>query len=190
MRLNARSDVLAPPVPNAVSDLIRRAQQGDPSAFDRLYEEHVEPVYALCLRMAAGDAAEAETLTQDVFVHLWRHVASFRGECAFSSWLHRVTVRVVLTERRAASRREARVAPVEDPGALEGAVREPASPLDRLELDGAVARLPEGARQVLVLHDVEGYTHEEIAGLMGTSTGTTKSQLHRARRLLRELYLR
>ena len=141
-------------------------------------------MYALCLRLT-GSRAEAEERTQDVFVQAWRRLSSFRGESAISTWLHRLTVNLVLTARRGAGRRERRVRSVEDPAALETPVAP--RPGDRLDLERAIARLPEGAREVLVLHDVEGYTHEEIAGLCGIAPGTSKAQLFRARRLLREM---
>jgi RNA polymerase sigma-70 factor (ECF subfamily) len=177
----------APRLVRAVTEVVRRAQQGDQAAFQQLYREHVGRVYALCLRLT-GNAALAEERTQDVFVRVWRKLGSFRGESLFSSWLHRVTVNVVFMERRAAGRRWARVeatavgaqhaAPL-----LERAREGPALALD---LEQAIAALPDGARQVFVLHDVEGYRHEEIAGLVGIAVGTSKAQLFRARRLLRE----
>ncbi len=168
-----------------MTEVVRRAQQGDQSAFHELYREHVGRMYALCLRLT-GSAAEAEERTQDVFVQAWRKLASFRGESAFSSWLHRLAVNLVLMERRSAGRRWARVAAVEDPGALERGGEGP-SPVSGLDLERAVAALPEGARQVFVLHDVEGYRHQEIAELLGIAAGTSKAQLFRARRLLREM---
>jgi len=168
-----------------VTEVVRRAQQGDQSAFHELYQEHVGRTYVLCLRLT-GSAAEAEERTQDVFVQAWRKLASFRGESAFSSWLHRLAVNLVLMERRTAGRRWARVAAVEDPAALEQG-GEGHSPALRLDLERAVAALPEGARQVFVLHDVEGYRHEEIGELLGIAAGTSKAQLFRGRRLLREM---
>lgn len=172
-----------PSPPSAVNDTVRLAQQGDPVAFRALYEAHVGQVYALCLRLA-GDRSEAEEHTQDVFVRLWQRLSSFRGEAAFSTWLHRLAVNEVLQARRTAGRRSARVT-------LAGGeeVLESASQPERLpdtDLAGAVAALPEGARTVFVLHDIEGYQHEEIARMSGIAEGTSKAQLHRARRLLRE----
>ena len=167
-----------------VTELVRRAQQGDQAAFQALYGEHVGRVYALCLRLTA-DPAQAEELTQDAFVRAWERLASFRGESAFSSWLYRLTVNVVFLSHRAARRRELRVLPVEDPVALERDGRE-ATPGLGVDLERAVAALPPGARQVFVLHDVEGYQHNEIAELTGIAVGTSKAQLFRARRLLRE----
>ena len=166
-----------------MTEVVRRAQQGDQSAFHELYREHVGRTYALCLRLT-GSAAEAEERTQDVFVQAWRTLASFRGESAFSSWLHRLAVNLVLMERRGARRRWMRVEAVEDPATLERGGEGP-SPALRLDLERAVAALPEGARHVFVLHDVEGYRHEEIGEFLGIAVGTSKAQLFRARRLLR-----
>jgi RNA polymerase sigma-70 factor (ECF subfamily) len=165
-------------------DLVRRAQGGDHGAFREIYRQHAGRVYALCLRLT-GDAAAAEERTQDVFVRVWQKLSSFRGESAFGSWLHRLTVNVVLMERRTTGRRERRVAPAADPAVLERGGREPAVGLN-IDLERAIAQLPEGAREVFVLHDIEGYPHAEIARLAGIAEGTSKAQLFRARRLLRE----
>lgn len=173
------------PRPNRVTDLVRRAQQGDHAAFRTLYGEHVGRVYALCLRLTA-DRAQAEELTQDAFVRAWERLASFRGDSAFSSWLYRLTVNEVFQSRRAARRRALRVITSDDPGELEPQGREAPAGLG-LDLERAVARLPPGAREVFVLHDVEGYRHEEIAQLTGIAVGTSKAQLFRARRLLRKV---
>ena len=165
-------------------DLVARAQAGDQTAFRDLYRQHAGRVYALCLRLT-GDARDAEERTQDVFVRLWDKVRSFRGESAFSSWLHRLAVNVVLNERRTTGRREQRVMTMEDPGVLErnrGGTTEGLS----IDLERAIAALPEGAREVFVLYDIEGYAHAEIAELVGIAEGTSKAQLFRARRLLRE----
>ena len=168
-----------------VTELVRRAQQGDQAAFQSLYREHVGRVYALCLRLTA-DPVEAEALTQDAFVRAWERLASFRGESAFSSWLYRVTVNVVFLSRRSERRRALRVVTTEDPGALESGERSREAPAGLgIDLERAIAALPPGAREVFVLHDVEGYRHEEIAGLTGIAVGTSKAQLFRARRLLR-----
>ena len=170
---------MAPP-----DDLVARAQAGDQTAFRDLYRQHAGRVYALCLRLT-GDARDAEERTQDVFVRLWDKVRSFRGESAFSSWLHRLAVNVVLNERRTTGRREQRVMIAEDPGALErnrGSATEGLS----IDLERAIAGLPDGAREVFVLYDIEGYAHAEIAELVGIAEGTSKAQLFRARRLLRE----
>lgn len=173
-----------PVIPDDESALIRRAQTRDARAFELLYRTHVPRVYAVCLRLTA-DVRRAEELTQTAFIHLWEKLPLFRGESAFASWLHRLAVNTVLMDFRAARRREARVFGVADPAALETppAAR---SADARLDLAQAIAGLPPQARTVFVLHDVEGYTHEEIAGRMELQTGTTKAHLHRARKLLQE----
>ena len=166
-----------------MTDPVRRAQAGDQQAFAEVYREHAGRVYALCLRLA-GNAADAESLVQDVFVRVWERLGSFRFDSAFTSWLHRVTVNVVLENRRSERRREARVLPVEDPAALErGGTGDSAR---RMDLERAIAELPEGAREVFILYDVEGYGHAEIAAMTGIAEGTSKAQLFRARRLLRK----
>ena len=167
-----------------MTDAVRRAQAGDQSAFESLYREHVGRVYALCLRLTA-DAVLASERTQDVFVLAWERLASFRGESAFSTWLHRLAVNVVLMDRRAEQRRGARFLAEADAPEAAGAARE-VSPALRMDLEAAIAALPPGARQVLVLHDIEGFEHQEIAELLGIAEGTSKAHLFRARRLLRE----
>lgn len=172
-----------PPVPvPAELERVRAAQAGDAEAFRLVYEAHVGRVFALCLRLT-GDRATAEERTQDVFVQAWRRLAGFRGESAFSTWLHRLAVNELLMARRTTMRRELRVEPREDPP--EGQARE-AGIEDTIDLERAIAALPEGCRTVFVLHDVEGLRHEEIAALTGTAVGTSKAHLFRARRLLRE----
>ncbi len=172
------------PPPASAADLVARAQAGDQTAFRELYREHAGRVYALCLRLT-GDGRDAEERTQDVFVRLWDKLRSFRGDSAFSSWLHRLAVNVVLNERRTTSRRERRVMPAEDPDTVVGAQH--AAPLHlSIDLERAIAELPDGAREVFVLYDIEGYGHGEIAELVGIAEGTSKAQLFRARRLLRE----
>lgn len=167
------------------ADVVRRAQAGDRQAFDELYRRSVGRVYAVCLRMSE-DRQTAERLTQDAFVRAWEKLPSFRWESAFTSWLHRLTVNVVLEDRRSDGRRAARIDIVADPGENEKGTPPPMVG-ERIDLERAIARLPKGARTVLVLFDVEGYSQEEIARLTGTAVGTVKAQLHRARRLLREL---
>jgi RNA polymerase sigma-70 factor, ECF subfamily len=171
----------------AERDLVRRAQSGDAAAFEALYRENVKRVYALSCRMT-GSADLAEELTQEVFVRAWRKLGSFRGESAFASWLYPLTVNVVYSEGRARRRRESRVQVSEDLAALAGSTR--AHGPERLDLEKAMAGLPEGAREVFVLHDAYGYKHQEIASMTGIATGTSKAQLHRARRLLREALTR
>jgi len=169
------------PVSAEVTD-VRRAADGDHAAFERLYRGHVGRIHALARRMVGDDVAE--DLTQEVFIRAWRKLASFRGDARFGTWLHRLAVNLLLTRRETLRRREARSVPTE--GILERTVapRE-RSPGVAIDLESALRKLPDGARQVFVLYDVEGYGHEEIAGLMGISVGTSKSQLHRARMLLR-----
>lgn len=141
-------------------------------------------VYAVCLRLCA-DRTEAERLTQDTFVHVWQRMTSFRGDSQFTSWLHRIAVNTVLQDQRTTGRREARIRGA-DEGELElVADSRPAAGL-HVDLERAVASLPAGARTALVLHDIEGYTHQEIAALTGLAAGTIKAQLHRARQLLQQ----
>jgi RNA polymerase sigma-70 factor, ECF subfamily len=169
---------------SAVLGCITRAQAGDLDAFEVLYRENSGRVYALCLRMRAGDKVDATELMQDVFVRAWRRLATFRGDCAFSSWLHRLAVNTMLENARSETRREARVLPMDDTSRLPGAAKG-SSVEFRMDMEAAVASLPKGARLAFVLHDVEGYQHQEIAEQLGVSVGTVKAQLHRARRLLR-----
>lgn len=167
-----------------MTSLVHRAQSGDLVAFEQLYHEHADRVYALALRMVAN-VDQAEDLTQEAFIRAWKHLGSFRGDSSFSTWLHRVTVNVVIEKRRSAGRREQREMGVEEIGDFEKPAP-PRMPDNAIDLERAIAGLPPGARRVFVLHDVEGYKHEEIAELTGSAVGTTKAQLHRARRLLRE----
>jgi len=176
------------------AEAIRRAQQGDAAAFERIYRLHSRRVYALCLRMV-GNTAEAEDLTQEAFLQLFRKIGTFRGESAFSTWLHRLAVNVVLMRLRKktiaatsldepSEQDEETSAPKKDVGVedlrLSGSV-------DRVNLERAVRRLSPGYRSVFVLHDVQGYEHNEIAAIMKCSIGNSKSQLHKARMRLREL---
>jgi RNA polymerase sigma-70 factor (ECF subfamily) len=166
--------------------LVGRAQGGDVQAFEALYRQHVRRVFGLCWRLASDDAG-AEELVQETFVRAWSHLGSYRGEAPFASWLYRLAVNLALNERR--SRRRApflSLAP-EELGNLPGpAGRAGASPDVGVDLERALRALPPRARAVIVLHDIEGHRHEDIAALMGMEPGTSKSQLHRARRLLRE----
>ena len=174
------------------AEAIERAKQGDAQAFEVLYSLHKRRVYSLCLRMTANTAA-AEDLTQEAFLQLFRKIATFRGESAFSTWLHRMAVNVVLMQLR---KKGLPVVPLEDTldteeeaprkelGALDPAL---AGSLDRLQLQRAVEGLPPGYRMIFLLHDVEGYEHNEIAGMVGCSIGNSKSQLHKARMKLRDL---
>lgn len=159
------------------------AAGGDRRAFERIYRAHVGRVFALCVRMV-GDAGAAEELTQDVFVRAWDKLALYRGDSALSTWLHRLAVNVVLNHRKSEGRRRGRES--DDPEILDGQPGRNAPAGMRLDLEQAIAGLPPGARRIFVLHDVEGFKHEEIAAQLGITTGGSKAQLHRARMLLRE----
>ncbi len=172
---------------NGDSD-VARAAAGDRSAFEQLYRQHVNRVFALCARMVA-DRGRAEELTQDVFVRAWEKLHLFRGESAFGTWLHRLTVNVVLNARKSEGRQKSRFEENDEDAGMDahaGVVGMPLAPGDLLDLEKAITKLPPGARRVFVLHDVEGYKHEEIAEMLGVTSGATKAQLHRARLLLRE----
>lgn len=175
---------IAKAVERSESSLVAAAQAGNMAAFEVLYRRYSGRTYALCLRMCANPG-RAEELAQDAFVRAWEKLNTVRGDSLFGTWLHRVTVNVVLSEARSRGRREARVLPVEDPASLSVAA-EGMTPGLQVDLEEAVAALPEGARTVFVLHDIEGFRHEEIADMTGTAVGTCKAQLFRARRLLRE----
>lgn len=160
------------------------AIRGDLPAFERLYRLHLGRIFALCLRMT-GNRTEAEELTQEAFIRAWQKLDSFRGDSAFSSWLHRLTVNVVLASWRAAGRYRQRVVSIEDAGRWTEPEQQPTKGL-AMDLERAIQQLPRGARTVFVLHDVEGLKHREIAELTGLAVGTSKTQLHRARTLLRD----
>ena len=171
------------------NDLARKASEGDAAAFEELYHRHFRRVYSLCLRMLSNPT-EAEDMTQEVFTHLYNKIGSFRGESAFTTWLHRLTVNQVLMHFRRRSARPEEITeegetPVQIVRGTENPRRMPI--IDRIALEKAIAQLPPGYRTVFVLHDVEGHEHEEIARIMGVSEGTSKSQLHKARLKLREL---
>jgi RNA polymerase sigma-70 factor, ECF subfamily len=164
---------------------IAGARTGDARAFERLYRVHVDRVFSLCVRMS-GDRTLAEELTQDCFVRAWERLASFRGESAFGTWLYRLAVNVVLNARKTAGRARKRfVTEEEDEPSGERETHRTPNPGTILDLETAVAALPPGARRVFVLHDVQGYRHEEIAEMLGITSGGSKAQLHRARLLLR-----
>ena len=174
------------------AEAIERAKQGDAEAFEVLYNLHRRRVYSLCLRMTTN-TAEAEDLTQEAFLQLFRKIGTFRGESAFSTWLHRMAVNVVLMRLR---KKGLPVVPLEDTMDTEeeSAKKEPgaddvklAGSVERLQLERAITALPPGYRTIFVLHDVEGYEHNEIATMVGCSIGNSKSQLHKARLKLREL---
>lgn len=157
------------------------AAAGDTRAFERLYRANVGRIHALVRRMLGAD--EATEVTQDVFVRAWQKLGTFRGEAAFGTWLHRVAVNLVLTRRAELGLRRDRF--IQDDTVLANLPDRPGGRELGLDFESAIDRLPEGARAIFVLHDIEGYRHGEIAGLMAISPGTSKAQLHRARMLLR-----
>lgn len=180
------------------AEAIRRAQEGDAQGFERLYRLHSRRVYALCLRMMKWNAAEADDLTQEAFVLLFRKIGTFRAESAFSTWLHRLTFNVVLMRIRKNAKVEAPLEETSDSddettasareiGALDLRL---SGVLDRVNLQRAVDQLPLGCRSIFVLHDVFGYEHSEIASIRGCTVGNSKSQLHKARQRLRQTLLR
>lgn len=172
------------PVPKA-SDAeavdVALAASGDPRAFERLYRTHVTRVHSLARRMLGAE--DADEATQDAFVRAWEKLATFRGESAFGTWLYRLAVNLMLGRRASLGRRRQREA--EGEGVMDALSGAGAGPELGMDFEAAIARLPHGAREVFVLHDVEGYKHREISEMLGVTTGTTKAQLHRARMALR-----
>lgn len=158
------------------------AAAGDHQAFERLYRLHVARVHSLVRRMVGGDG-DPDELTQDVFVRAWQRLGTFRGEAAFGTWLHRVAVNLVLNWQKGEARSRRRFD--DEAKGHQAPSRRRAE--ETLDLENAMNRLPPGARQVFVLHDVEGFRHEEIAAMLGVTAGTSKAQLHRARMLMRAL---
>ena len=186
-----RSDAGELPEPEA----IRLAQQGDERGFERIYRLHSQRVYALCLRMVRGNSAEAEELTQESFLQLFRKIGTFRGESAFSTWLHRLAFNIVLMRLRRRSYQVVSMDEMLEPGEatpglheyIGGPDRRLSGSVDRMDLEWALKQLPRGYRAVFILHDVQGYEHNEIAAIRGCSLGNSKSQLHKARARLRQL---
>jgi RNA polymerase sigma-70 factor, ECF subfamily len=190
----------APPASSIASDklseaeAIRRAQDGDKAMFEYLYQLHCRRVYAVCLRMV-GDTAAAEDLTQEAFLLLFRKIHTFRGESAFSTWLHRLAINLVLMQFRKKSLQAVSIEGAADPdnktGSLSIDIGAPdllmEGTLDRINLERCIGQLPAGYRRIFVLHDVQGYKHREVAKISGCSVGASKSQLHKARTRLREL---
>ncbi len=174
--------------PSAESELIRRAKTGDLAAFEELFRLNQGRIYALCLRMVA-DPGRAEDLTQDSFVRAWQKLGSFRAQSAFGTWLHRLAVNVVLGDMRSRKRWESRTSDLETAEPVLAAKRR-RDPVAAVDLEQAIAGLPQQARRVFVLHDVEGYKHREIADMIGLAEGTSKAHLHRARNLLRKVLKR
>lgn len=183
------------PTPNSptTAELVTRAQGGEEKAFETLFDQHKQRVYALCLRMI-GNTAEAEDLTQEAFLQVFRKIHTFRGESAFSTWLHRLSVNIVLMRLR---RKTVIETPLEGSATGEESDEPPkefgtldrrlAGSIDRLHIERAIAQLPPGYKQIFMLHDVEGYEHNEIAAMLSVSIGNSKSQLHKARMRLRKL---
>ena len=170
-------------------ELAQAASNGDIFAFEETYNRHHRRVYAICLRMLQN-TAEAEDLTQDVFIQLYRKIGSFRGDSAFTTWLHRLTVNQVLMHFRKRNVKfekttEEGETPVQIVGGTENPDKMPI--VDKIALENAIEQLPTGYKNVFLLHDVEGYEHEEVARILGCSVGTSKSQLHKARLKLRKL---
>lgn len=165
---------------------VERARAGDRHAFEQLYRSHRDRIYALCWRMCGGDIALAEDMLQDAFVRAWNKLHLFRGDSKFATWLHRLTVNVILSDKRIRVKRLQRETEL-DVGIERAMVGErDVSAGLRQDLEVAIAGLPERARTVLVLYDIEGYRHAEIAAITGMAVGSSKAQLHRARRLVRQ----
>ena len=167
------------------ASLAARARSGDLSAFESVYRMHAGQVLAVCLRLA-GDRREAEELAQDAWVRAWERLGTFRGDATFGTWMHRLTVNLLLDRRRSDARWRGRLVSLEDDGRAERSPSRAAPAGARLDIERAIETLPEGARVVFLLHEVEGYKHREIADRLGVAVGTVKAQLHRARRLLQE----
>ena len=166
------------------AERVARARNGDISAFEALYREHVGRVHGLCLRMT-GHAEMAEDLTQDTFVSAWRSLPGYEGRSRFATWLHRIAVNAVLAGRRAPHGRGEVSLTDEEGGQMEFAAPQEPDGATPIDLERAIAALPPGARDILVLHGIYGYSHEEAAAMLGLAVGTCKAQLHRARHLMR-----
>lgn len=167
-------------VPTDERALIRQAQRSDARAFEALYRMHIDKVYGICLRMT-GNVSEAEDCAQEAFIQAWKQLKNFRGDSAFSTWLHRIAVNAVLGRMRKSKREQDRIMAVTDtdrPTLTTGDLGE------MRDLSEAVDRLPRGARNVFVLHAIYGYSHDEAGKMLGIAAGTSKAQLHRAKLLL------
>ena len=162
------------------ADLVARAQQADAKAFESLYRLHTDRVYGLCLRMT-GNVAEAEDCTQEAFIQAWNKLDKFRGDSTFGTWMHRIAVNAVLGRMRKSKREKERIQLASEEVLSPASINDDG---DLRDLSDAVNRLPEGARHVFVLFGVYGYSHEEAGNMLGIAAGTSKAQLHRARRLL------
>src|SRR5262245_20204605 len=169
-------------VQNGIESDVALVAKGDSSAFERLYRTHVTRIHSLTRRMLGSQIADE--VTQDIFVRTWQKLGTFRGDSAFSTWLHRLALNVVIERRRSFAIQRDRISP--DPTALDQVTVPPVRADLRVDFEHAIAQLPPGAREIFVLHDVEGYKHREIADLLEITSGTSKRQLHRARMLMRE----
>jgi len=179
MTLNGDTRTGAPP--RAVNDDVALAAAGDGSAFERIYQTHVARIHSLTRRMLGSH--EADEVTQDIFVRTWQKLGQFRGDSQFSTWLHRLAVNVVIERRRSFAIQRERM--TDDPAALDLVTVAPARADLTVDFEAAIEQLPPGAREIFVLHDVEGYKHREIAAMLDITSGTSKRQLHRARMLMR-----
>jgi RNA polymerase sigma factor (sigma-70 family) len=168
------------------ADLVEKTRNGDHVAFERLYRRHRDRIYALMWRLCGGDHALAEDMLQEAFVRAWEKLDSFRGEALFATWLHRLSANVALSDRRSRIRRVSRETGLDEPVERRLAGERDVRAARRMDLERAISRLPERARTVLVLFDIEGYSHAEIAETAGMAIGSSKAQLHRARKLVRE----
>jgi RNA polymerase sigma factor (sigma-70 family) len=169
------------------SMLVESARNGDSAAFEKLYRSNRDRIYALSWRICGGDATLAEDLLQESFIRAWQKLGSFRGESRFGTWLHRLSANVALSDRRIRLRRVGREAPMDEVVERTAIGARDVVADKRMDLEKAIARLPERARTVLVLYDIEGYRHAEIAEMTGMAVGSSKAQLHRARKLIREV---
>lgn len=179
------SQAMVAPLHKVVSEealWIRRAQKADSHAFEKLYRMHIDKVYGLCLRMT-GSVAEAEDCTQEAFIQAWNKLSKFRGDSAFATWLHRIAVNSVLGRMRKSKREQDRIQVAAEIAPSQAAIGDGGNLRD---LSAAVDRLPEGARHVFVLSGIYGFSHEEASNMLGIAVGTSKAQLHRARKLLAE----
>lgn len=166
--------------------LVESARKGDRVAFERLYHRHRNRIYGLVWRLCGGDAALAEDLLQESFIRAWQKLDSFRGDSRFGTWLHRLSANVALSERRSRMRRMGRETELDLAVERKATGARDVYAGQRMDLEQAVARLPERARTVLVLYDIEGYSHAEVAEIAGMAVGSSKAQLHRARKLVRD----
>ena len=171
-----------PQARSGINDDVALAASGDSSAFERVYQAHVGRIHSLTRRMLGSH--EADEVTQDIFVRTWQKLGQFRGDSQFSTWLHRLAVNVVIERRRSFAIQRERMS--DDPLALDMVTVAPARADLTVDFEAAIEQLPPGAREIFVLHDVEGYKHREIAAMLDITSGTSKRQLHRARMLLRK----